>query len=139
MKILSGHCLCGGVTYSSNAEPVLTAICHCSHCQKQTGAPFSCSVAVPEASLKIAGPTLKTYNDVGGSGAPVQRKFCGNCGAQILSHTDAAPGLVFIKVGTLTDTSWINPSLEIWHENAQAWLKGDSRRHLVDRNGPPGA
>jgi hypothetical protein len=84
---LNGGCLCGSIRYSCDAEPVLTAICHCPHCQKQTSSPFSIVVAVPRGTLKIAGQTLKTFDDVGESGLPVRRKFCGSCGSPIVSNS----------------------------------------------------
>jgi hypothetical protein len=68
MASLHGGCLCGSIRYSSEAEPVLTAICHCRHYQKQTSAAFSIVVAVPKGSL-IEGPSLKTFDDVGESAA----------------------------------------------------------------------
>ena len=36
MPKLEGGCLCGAVRYTSEAEPALTAVCHCPDCQKQT-------------------------------------------------------------------------------------------------------
>ena len=44
-------CLCGNVRYRVDAEPVMTAVCHCAHCQKQTGTSFSILVAVPAGNL----------------------------------------------------------------------------------------
>src|SRR5215213_10062878 len=41
MPNIVGGCLCGSVRYESEAEPVLTAACHCRHCQKQTSSAFS--------------------------------------------------------------------------------------------------
>ena len=62
-------------------------------------------VAVPKDSLTIAGQTLKTFDDVGESGLPVLRRFCGKCGSPIVSHVEAMPDLAFIKAGTLENTS----------------------------------
>src|SRR4051794_15337256 len=78
---LDGGCLCGAVRYGCDAEPALTALCHCRHCQKQTSAPFSIVVAVPKGSFRIERGTLTTFDDVGDSGQPVQRSFCGRCGS----------------------------------------------------------
>jgi hypothetical protein len=133
---LNGGCLCGSIRYSCDAEPALTAICHCPHCQKQTSSPFSLVVAVPRGTLKIAGQTLKTFDDVGESGLPVQRKFCGTCGSPIVSILDAMPDLEFIKAGTLDDTSWLIPTMEVWCATAQPWVKIDQSRQLMDRNPP---
>ena len=46
-KPITGRCLCGAVTYSADAEPVIQAACHCTDCQRQTGNPFSVIVGVP--------------------------------------------------------------------------------------------
>jgi hypothetical protein len=139
MSKLDGRCLCGSVRYSCDAEPVVTAICHCPHCQKLSGGPFSLSVAVPRDSLRIEGLTLKTFDDFGESGRPVRRLFCGNCGSPIVSYSDAIPDLAFIKAGTLEDTSWLDPTAEIWCETAQPWVEIDQSRELADRNPPAGA
>jgi len=136
MSKLNGSCLCGSIRYSCDAEPVLTAICHCPNCQKQTGTSFSLLVAVPKGSLKIEGQTLKTFDDVGESGLPVRRRFCGNCGSPIMSYLEAMPDLEFIKSGTLEDTSWLNPTMEVWVETAESWVKIDQSRKLANRNPP---
>jgi len=31
MQTLNGKCLCGSVQYSCEAEPIVTAICHCTN------------------------------------------------------------------------------------------------------------
>ena len=48
------------------------------------------------------------------------------------------PALEFIKAGTLDDTSWLAPTMELWCETAQAWLNPDASRELLTRNPPPG-
>jgi hypothetical protein len=131
---MNGGCLCGAITYRCDAEPVLTGICHCRNCQKQTGSSFSLLVAVPKGALEIEGRTLKTFNDIGESGLPVLRKFCGACGAPIVSQLAAMPELEFIKAGTLEDTSWLSPGMEIWCDSSQPWLKIDGSRQRVQRN-----
>lgn len=136
MRRMNGGCLCGAIAYRCDAEPLLTAICHCRNCQKQTGTSFSLLVAVPTGTLGIEGGTLQTFSDVGDSGLPVLRKFCGNCGSPIASQLDAMPEMEFIKAGTLEDTSWLSPSMEIWCDSAQPWLIIGGSRELVKRNPP---
>jgi hypothetical protein len=75
MPNIVGGCLCGSVRYESEAEPVLTAGCHCRHCQKQTSSAFSIFVVLPKGSLRIEGEPLGAFEDVGQSGLPVYRKF----------------------------------------------------------------
>ena len=133
---LDGGCLCGAIRYACDAEPVLTALCHCRHCQKQTSAPFSIVVAVPKGSLAITRGALKTFADTGDSGQPVERSFCPDCCSPIRSFVAAMPELEFIKAGTLDDTSWLAPTMELWCETAQAWVMPDSGRQRVARNPP---
>ena len=134
---LAGGCLCGAVRYACDAEPVLTALCHCRHCQKQTSAPFSIVVAVPRGSLRVERGTLKTFADTGDSGQPVARSFCPDCGSPIRSFVAALPELEFVKAGTLDDTSWLAPTMELWCETAQPWLAPDRSRQRLPRNPPP--
>jgi hypothetical protein len=133
---MNGSCLCGSIRYACDAEPLLTAVCHCPRCQKQTGTSFSVLVAVPKGSLRIEGATLKTFDDVGESGLPVRRRFCGKCGSPIASYLEAMPTLAFVKAGTLENTSWLNPTMEVWCETAQPWIEIDLTREHADRNPP---
>ena len=55
MPNIVGGCLCGAVRYESEAEPVLTAVCHCRDCQKQTSSAFSVLVVLPKDNLRTEG------------------------------------------------------------------------------------
>ena len=140
MKKISGSCLCGAVQYSSDVEePIMTAICHCENCQRQTGTAFSIIVAVPEDSISFENKdSLKEYLDQGQSGKAVHRKFCGDCGSPIMSLVDNAPGLGILKAGTLNDKSWLNPTIEFWCSTSQPWLEISNELIKFDENPPPG-
>ena len=125
MSKQAGQCLCGAMSYEITEEPVLSAVCHCTHCQKATGAAFSINVGIPSDGFKIAGDTLKTYVDQGDSGKDLRRYFCGQCGSPLYSEADAMPGLAIVKVGTLDDTSSFKPGMNIFCENRMDWLKQD--------------
>ncbi len=125
MAKMVGGCLCGKVRYSTEAEPVFTAICHCKNCQKQAGTAFSVVVAVPKPALAVTG-ALKSFNDKGESGKPVHRNFCPDCGSPITTVVDAMPDMVFIKAGTLDDTSKLKPTMEIFCDSAQSWVPKDA-------------
>ncbi len=118
---MSGGCLCGKIKYTTEADPVFTAVCHCTNCQKQAGTFSSVVVAVPATALSMTGP-IKTFEDTGDSGKPVHRRFCPECGSPIISEVDVMPGLALIKAGTLDDTSWLKPTMEVYCSSAQAWV-----------------
>jgi hypothetical protein len=114
MTTLTGHCLCGNVTYSAESDPLVTAICHCSNCQHQTGSTYSLVVAVPRPSLNIDGSTLATFDTTTeATGTPSHRQFCSNCGSPLVTLADAAPDLAFIKAGTLDDNTGLTPTIEV--------------------------
>lgn len=74
MSKLAGGCLCGQVRYDCSGEPLMTAVCHCPDCQKQTGTAFSVVVGVPAAALGLHGE-VTIYSTTGDSGARVHRHF----------------------------------------------------------------
>jgi hypothetical protein len=120
---MDGHCVCGSITYTCDSDPKFTAVCHCRNCQRQTGAGVSLVVGVADEDLKIEGDSLKTVVTQGEEhGTNTNRSFCSQCGSPIVSRIDAMPGLAFIKAGTLNDTSWLKPTLELWCESAQPWV-----------------
>ena len=128
MKI-EGGCLCGKVRYSADTEPGFVSVCHSKNCQKQAGTAFSVGLGIRKQALSVHG-TLRTFQDRGGSGSAVYRKFCPECGSPILSEVEARPEIAFIRAGTLDDTSWIEPNIEIFCDSAQPWvtLGGERRR-----------
>ena len=133
MSKLDGRCLCGAVTYSSQAEPAFTAICHCKDCQRQSGAAFSIIVGVPKSELELAGE-LSNHPTIGEDhGRETQRQFCAACGSPILSLSEGMPDIAFIKAGTLDDTSWLEPQLEVWGKSAQPWVEPVEGRPRLDR------
>jgi hypothetical protein len=119
---ITGRCLCGAVTYSADTEPVLQGVCHCADCQRQTGNPFSVIVGVPRAAFEVGGETLAMFATTGDDhGGETQRNFCSACGSPIFSFSPLFPEMIFIKAGSLDDSSWLEPAAEVWTSSAQPW------------------
>ena len=131
--IMSGGCLCGKLRYRIEGEPLFTAICHCRHCQKQSGSAFSVVVGVPPASLTITGIS-KVYADVGESGQPVGRRFCPECGSLVTTEIAAMPDFVAVKAGTLDEPASLKPGMHIWCDHALPWVQLDASLPQMPRN-----
>jgi hypothetical protein len=116
-----GRCLCGNVRYELKSEPSMAAVCHCTHCQRQSGGVFSTNLVIAEHDYVQHGET-KVFQDQGDSGKPVYRHFCGECGSPILSKVAAMPGVVLVKAGTLNDFSGLTPAIEVYTEHAADWV-----------------
>jgi hypothetical protein len=44
----------------------------------------------------------------------------GNCGSQLITTSDAYPGMVFIKAGTLNDSSLVQPAMDVSSDSKQS-------------------
>src|SRR5918996_1502387 len=96
-RSLTGRCLCGAVTYSADAEPVVQGVCHCTDCQRQTGSPFTVVVGVPREAFNVDGGTLASFVTTGEDhGGDTERNFCSACGSPVFSIAAVAPELVLI-------------------------------------------
>lgn len=118
---MTGRCLCGNITYIADAEPAFTAICHCKVCQRQAGTAFATLVAVPKEAISVSG-TMKTFTETGGSGQPVYRRFCPDCGSPLVVEVAVMPDKTLIAAGTLDDTSFVRPTMNLFCEAAQSWV-----------------
>lgn len=126
MTRMTGHCLCGQVRYSIDGDPAMQVNCHCKNCQRQSGSAFSTIIGVPQDALTIEGE-FRTYDDRGESGEAVLRDFCPNCGSPLFSRVAVAPGLIFIKAGTLDDTGNFEPAMHLWTRSKQHWVDLDDQ------------
>jgi hypothetical protein len=122
-EIRQGGCLCGAVRYEADWPPIVVATCSCKNCQKQAGSALSVIAILPQTALRVTGE-LTTYNDTAKSGNAVYRKFCGNCGAPVITETPEAQaqGLIFIKAGSLDQADDLEPTVHYWTSTAQHWV-----------------
>lgn len=84
---MSGSCLCGSIRVTINDPDLFTRrrghLCHCANCRKVSGSYVAANLIIEEEKVGIedARGTLKKYVDTAtGSGRPLDRYFCGECG-----------------------------------------------------------
>ena len=132
---VTGRCLCGDVSYEIAGDLIATAVCHCDHCQRQSGGAFSVNLVAHESQLTVSG-TLTTYEDKGDDGGDtvyVLRRFCGSCGSPIVSALVETEGVIAIKAGTLDVKTDIQPTVEAWCEHRQPWVELPAMAISLDR------
>jgi hypothetical protein len=129
MPEIKGSCSCGKVTYTADADPIFTGVCHCRSCQKGTGSAFAVVVGLPATSVTLNG-AVKTYDSTGDSGKPTHHSFCPECGSQMTGTADVMPGVIMLAVGTMDDPTWVKPAMQIYCDSAQPWvvLGGEMQR-----------
>ena len=81
-KVL-GSCLCGGVTFETDAEPIAQILCYCSDCQVVSGAPAYAAYLVPLDRVVLTKGEVAGFPVVAESGRTNTRKFCTSCGSRV--------------------------------------------------------
>lgn len=134
---ITGHCLCGAVSYQIDAEPIMAIMCHCEDCRRGSGASYSVNAVFPVAALQVDESKLKTFETIGeDTNMKRERKFCPECGSPIITLLAEMPEMVVIKAGTLDDSSWFEPSMEIYCGSAHEYVhKADTpERGMFERS-----
>jgi hypothetical protein len=118
------QCSCGSLQAEAVADPVLVAACHCTQCQRRTGAAFGVGVFFPKAAVTTAGPST-TYVRGGQDGRKVRFHFCPTCGTTLYWVADHRPDVVGIAIGAFADPSFATPTLSVWERTRHSWVAFD--------------
>lgn len=136
MEEHTGGCLCGEIRYRI-AQPLRELrMCHCTHCQKASGAAGSINVIVPSAAVTFTKGAPKRYADTAQSGNTLNRYFCGNCGSPIYSQRATTPDIMVFRAGTLDDSSGLSITAHIWTASARPWMHIDTSVENHPGNAP---
>jgi hypothetical protein len=117
----TGGCECGALRYELTADPIATAMCHCTQCQTQSGSAFSMTQVVPADGFAFTRGEPKLYTGKSDGGADKQMFFCGTCGVRICNRLSSRPATVNLKPGTLDDPSEAVPVVAVWTSSKQPW------------------
>lgn len=117
---LTGSCLCGAVTYRSDAAPMMVGHCHCIDCRKASGTGHGTHVMVPAAAYEVKGE-LASYVSPADSGNMVERHFCPTCGCPVHSTNSGMPGMIAIRASSLDDPNAVTPQMIVYSSRAPVW------------------
>ena len=121
MKLpIEGGCACRKIRYSCSVEPLLMINCNCRDCQYSSGTGHSTVFAMQRSAVTITGEA-KYYEVKSDQGNLVHRGFCEDCGSPLFAGNDKFKDFIAIKAGSLDDSSWFKPSVDIWTCSAQPW------------------
>jgi hypothetical protein len=129
MKVpFRGGCQCGALRYECTGMPRFTLNCHCTACQKISGASYVSVLNVPISAVEVSGEVRRSVR-TGDTGGTVENGFCAKCGSRVFSYPESLVGHMNIMATSLDDPSWFWPSLNIYVASAPPW-------HHVDRSLP---
>lgn len=120
---IEGECHCGFVTYKAEIDPEHIAICHCTDCQRLTGAAYRVSASTPSTSFRLTGGDPKLYIKIADNGRKRLQYFCPQCGSPIYTTgTDEDAKEVGIRLGTINQRRALKPRMQIWCSSALPWI-----------------
>jgi len=114
-----GGCLCGGVRFEIT-EPLLRAsYCHCTRCQRRSGAAASPQARIAPESLRITSGAdlVRSWRPESG----FAKEFCGVCGSQLWSRDPDDPQVVSVRLGSFDGDPGIRPELRQFVAYAAVW------------------
>jgi len=117
-QAIPGSCLCGAVRFEVTPPFAAFRYCHCSRCQKATGAAHAANAFLPVAQFKwLAGESLaKRFNLPGAKRFAVA--FCTECGTRVPHKTGEN---MLIPAGLLDGDPGARPENSIFWNYKAAW------------------
>ena len=119
-----GGCACGEVRYRMNREPLFVNCCHCSWCQRETGASFALNAILESSELQLLKGEPKHIDTPSESGKGQVIVRCPNCNVAVWSHyAGSGDKLSTVRSGTLDQPGLVRPGAHIFTESKQEWLE----------------
>lgn len=120
---LTGGCDCGHVRYRIMRSPIFVHCCHCSWCQRESGAAFALNAMLESSEIELLENQPKLIDTPSPSGRGQQVARCPKCQIAVWSHYAGLGELLsFIKVGTLDEVNQMPPDIHIFTSSKQDWL-----------------
>jgi hypothetical protein len=133
---ITGGCLCGRIRYLVSQPPQNIIACHCTHCQKASGAGASHNMVVRKSAATNTSGQPKLDADTAQSGNILKRHFCGDCGSPVYGQRANASEMRVLKAGTLDASGAMKLAMNIWTNSARPWMYIDPATNCHPENRP---
>lgn len=118
-----GGCACGQVRYRMGSHPIFVHCCHCSWCQRETGASFALNAMIETERLGVLNGTPESVATPSESGKGQKVVRCPLCRVAVWSHyASLDTRLAFVRVGTMDMPSRCPPDVHIFVSSKQPWV-----------------
>ncbi len=94
-----GGCYCGAIRYAISEPPSAVVGCHCTTCQKISGAHYVVAVQCRLETVSFSGKAIAEYR----TGPGTRRGFCDTCGTVLAFIYDDPSKHVSLWVSSLDD------------------------------------
>lgn len=133
---ITGNCVCGNLSYEIEGEPLFTAQCCCTDCQKSSGADHMTLSFFREGQVDMKGESA-SYEVTADSGNTMVRHFCPTCGGRVFGTNSGRPGVIGIAVGSMNNVDGVKPMVAVYTKGKRPWdvLNGEMIQH--EAGAPP--
>ena len=121
---VDGECHCGKISISAQVDKNKVRACHCTDCQKFSGAPLRAIAIASVESITIKG-TPRGYIKIGDSGNKRIQAFCEYCGTQLYA-TNMEKTSFNLRTGFLKQKDLLEPKEHVFTDSSMAWFKKTS-------------
>lgn len=116
---LAGRCNCGAVCIEIT-EPLLgAAYCHCTRCQRRTGAAASASAAPKPGTFRVVAGEDKIRRWNAGDG--FDKAFCEVCGSALFAQNPENADQIAVRMGIFDGDPGVRPGGRQYVANAAVW------------------
>jgi hypothetical protein len=119
MPSLTGHCLCGAITFRADAPPKLMLHCHCESCRRAAASPMTTWLSVPVSAFSWTKGEPRVF----ASSPGVRRSFCGGCGSPLAYENAKLPGEIHLYAALLDDPDAVEPLRHVFCAEQLPWLE----------------
>jgi hypothetical protein len=117
----SGGCACGAVRYKLTGEPFEAGWCHCTTCQRLSGAPGMVYASIRRGDF-VYTKGKERVKPLALTGF-ARRAFCGDCGSPLTVAYDFQPETIDFTIGTLDEPGRVVPDAHIFWPSRPDWLE----------------
>lgn len=123
MAVHDGGCACGESRYRMASDPIVVHCCHCTWCQRESGAAFAVNAVIEADRVEVLSGQLERIDTPSASGKGQAIFRCPICKVALWSHyAGAGDKADFIRVGTLDDPAACPPDVHIFTGSKQSWV-----------------
>jgi hypothetical protein len=118
MTIHRGSCLCGTVSFTVEGDFDSFYLCHCKHCQKDTGSAHAANLFSQSAQLSWqAGEDAVTFYTLPESRH--SKSFCKYCGSALPNTQNE--GMLVVPAGCLDTKVTLPPTAHLFAASSASW------------------
>jgi len=116
---LTGGCGCGAIRFEVSAPLGSAVYCHCTRCQRRTGAGASATARAQPDSFKIVSGhySLRAWRPEGGW----EKWFCGECGSAVYSRHPLESERIGVRLGGFDGDPGVRPDLHQFVAYGAPW------------------